>query len=131
VRRALLALAGLALLTGCDAFDVPPPVSAGYVQARSYDDPDDWTTREPTYRYECRYEYDWQADEGNGGFRNVCKDRVVGHHTVAHHDGPHWFLRIREDAPYEKGKRVRVEDVEVDQATHDTFLPGMHWPDPR
>jgi len=130
MKRALLALA-LLLAAGCDAFETPPPISAGYVQSKAYDDPDDWTTREPTYRYECRYEWDWSASDGEDEYRNVCKDRLVGHHTVAHHDGPHWFLRVREDQPYEKGKKVRTEDVEVDQATYDTFLVGMHWPDPR
>lgn len=124
------ALAGLALLlAGCGLFDTAPPVQSGYVQGRSYDDPDDWTTREPVYRYECRYEYGYNEMTGKYELHNNCEDRVVGHKTVHHHDGPHWFLRVKADEDWE-GK-PNVQDVEVDQSTHDTFLPGMHWPDPR
>jgi hypothetical protein len=110
------------LLFGCGE----PPVDSGYVVARSYDDPDDWTTREDVYRYTCEYGLDWDYTTGEYRFGNHCKNRRVGSETVHHHDDAHWYLKIRDDK--DKKRIVRIEVTESDQLEHPV---GSHWPDLR
>lgn len=117
----LALLLALGFLTACG-----DPIESGTVIAKQYDDPDDWTTREEDSEYSCKYEYGYNPASGNYEFANICKDRVTGHHTEYHHDGPHWRLRIRDDK--DSGHK---EWIEVSESEYEKFGRGGHWPDPR
>lgn len=101
------------------------PIKSGTVVSKSYDDPDDWTTREDDYGYTCRY--GWFNDPEDGyTYAYHCGNQKIGEHTERHHDGPHWKLRIRDDE-----NRKRIKSVEVNETDWHAFQPGGHWPDPR
>lgn len=90
----------------------PEPMAEGTVVARSYDDPDDWTT---------------------GGYSTLsCSPNPQGQVTCTstwvpeedHHDGPHWHLQI-------EGTRTDGDEgtgwVEVSELDFDRCMPGDRW----
>jgi hypothetical protein len=86
---ALLAAVTIAL-AGCGG----PPMDAGTVMSKQYDDPDSWT------QLVCSHH------DGKG----TC----IMWMPVVHNDGPHWTLKLRNDSG-QQGER-EVTQVEYDAA---------------
>lgn len=121
MKRVLVAAAACLALAACG-----DPIESGYVVGKSYDDPDYWTETVDDYAYQCRYEYGYNPSTGEYEFANICKNRHVGSHTERRYDGPHWYLKIRDDKD-----QKRTGNVTVSESEYNTTSVGDHWPDRR
>ena len=86
-------------LVACGGTTEPP--SEGIVVKRTYDDPDDWTTQECSLR--------------------DAKGNCTMYRTEHHHDGPHWYVKVYDEA---RDKNVSVE-VGVD--VFNACRTGAKW----
>lgn len=118
------ALVGFAIggLVACSSID------EGTVIGKEYDDPDHWTTSEPTYMQQCTTEmrsrsvYNSTTKSYTTTYvpETVCRQQIVGYHDEQHYDGPHWRLHLRngEDEGW-KG---------VKEAEYPKYAMGDHYP---
>jgi hypothetical protein len=112
VKKFLVALAlSLALfLTACG-------VDAGNVYAKNYYPEHYKTVSVDDYAYLCQYEYDYMANGGKGGYRNVCKNRWTGSHNEQRVVPACWEVKFKNEEG-DKGKQC------VGQETYDNLEIG-------
>jgi hypothetical protein len=120
VKRTVVALGLLPIaLLGCSK----PPTS-GTVTEVQYDDPDIWTTLEPTYMTLCQPVI--TTFNGRTSTSVQCGQNIVGWHNERHYDGPHWRLKLQDDKdPKHTGW------VEVSENVFVKYYVGGHYPDAR